>query len=107
MDWTDETAIVQARRGDRDAFQALVERYSPAVFRVAYRITGNEIDAEDMVQETLLRAWKQMKKFDGRASFGTWLHRICSNCSIDHIRARKRKQDGLITADRDESAADP
>jgi RNA polymerase sigma-70 factor, ECF subfamily len=107
MDWADETAISKARRGDRDAFQALVERHSPAVFRVAYRITGNEVDAEDMVQETLLRAWKQMKKFDGRASFGTWLHRICANCSIDHIRARKRRQDAPGTPERAETTADP
>jgi RNA polymerase sigma-70 factor (ECF subfamily) len=56
-------------------------------------MTGNEPDAEDMVQETVLRAWKQIAKFDGRASFSTWLHRICANCSLDHIRAAKRKHD--------------
>ncbi len=44
-------------------------------------------------RETFLKAWKQIGKFDGRAAFGTWLHRICSNCALDHIRARKRKQD--------------
>ncbi|HWF07739.1 MAG TPA: sigma-70 family RNA polymerase sigma factor [Bryobacteraceae bacterium] len=89
----DEVTIEQARRGDRDAFRLLVERHARAVFRLAFRMTGNEIDAEDMVQETFLKAWKQMAKFDGRASFATWLHRICANCSLDHIRARKRKQD--------------
>ena len=52
-----------------------------------------------MVQETFLRAWKQMQKFDGRASFGTWLHRICANCTLDHLRARRRKQ-GLQDAGR-------
>ena len=56
-------------------------------------MTGNQSDAEDMVQETFLRAWKQIAKFDGRASFSTWLHRICANCSLDHIRAGKRKQE--------------
>jgi len=56
-------------------------------------MTGNQTDAEDMVQETFLKAWKQIAKFDGRASFGTWLHRICANCALDHIRASKRKQD--------------
>lgn len=89
----DRLAIGKAQRGDRDAFRLLVERHSRPVFRLAFRMTGNEIDAEDMVQETFLKAWKQIGKFDGRASFGTWLHRICANCALDHLRARKRKQD--------------
>jgi len=55
-------------------------------------MTASENDAEDMVQETFLRAWKQIGKFDGRASFATWLHRICANCSLDLIRARRRRQ---------------
>src|ERR1700723_3138159 len=89
----EELAIGKAQRGDHDAFRSLVERHTQAVFRLSWRITGNSNDAEDMVQETFLRAWKQLGKFDGRAAFGTWLHRICSNCALDHIRARKRKQD--------------
>jgi RNA polymerase sigma-70 factor, ECF subfamily len=89
----DDVAIAKARRGDRDAFRVLVERHSRVVFRLAFRMTGNEIDAEDMVQETFLKAWKQIGKFDGRASFGTWLHRICANCSLDHLRAHKRRQE--------------
>ena len=94
--------INNARRGDRDAFRVLVERHAKAVFRLAYRMTANEIDAEDMVQETFLKAWKQIGKFDGRASFATWLHRICANCSLDLIRARKRKQDLYPRADYDD-----
>jgi RNA polymerase sigma-70 factor (ECF subfamily) len=95
----DEVAIENARRGDRDAFRVLVERHARPVFRLAFRMTGNEIDAEDMVQETFLKAWKQIGRFDGRAAFGTWLHRICANCALDHIRARKRKQDALTGDD--------
>jgi RNA polymerase sigma-70 factor (ECF subfamily) len=89
----EEPAIGRARRGDRDAFRVLVDTHTRAVFRLAFRITGNQTDAEDMVQETFLKAWKQIAKFDGRASFATWIHRICSNCCLDHLRARKRKQD--------------
>lgn len=89
----DEIVIDKARGGDQDAFRVLVERHARAVFRLAFRMTGNEVDAEDMVQETFLKAWKQLAKFDGRASFGTWLHKICANRSLDHIRARNRKQD--------------
>jgi RNA polymerase sigma-70 factor (ECF subfamily) len=89
----EEAAIGKARRGDRDAFRVLVEHHARTVFRLAWRMTGNEIDAEDIVQETFLKAWKQMAKFDGRASFGTWLHRICSNCALDHLRSRQRRQE--------------
>jgi RNA polymerase sigma-70 factor (ECF subfamily) len=101
----EHAAIEKARRGDRDAFRTLVERHSRAVFRLAWRMTGNEPDAEDMVQETFLKAWKQIGRFDGRASFATWLYRICANCSLDHIRASKRKQE-LLPGDEDD-AADP
>jgi RNA polymerase sigma-70 factor (ECF subfamily) len=89
----EEIAIDKARRGDRDAFRLLVDRHARPVFRLAFRMTGNENDAEDMVQETFLKAWKQIAKFDNRAAFGTWLHRICANCALDHIRARQRKQE--------------
>src|SRR5208282_6382525 len=89
MDWTDLEAAEEARKGDQLAFRALVERHSRSVFRLAFRMTGNEQDAEDMVQETFLRAWKQMHRYDGRAAFSTWIYRIASNCSLDLIRARK------------------
>ncbi len=89
----EEIAIDRAQRGDPEAFRALVDRHGRAVFRLAFRMTGSEVDAEDMAQETFLKAWKQIDRFDSRATFGTWLHRICVNCALDHIRARKRKQD--------------
>jgi RNA polymerase sigma-70 factor (ECF subfamily) len=98
IDQGDQFAIDRARRGDRDAFRVLVERHARPVFRLAFRMTGSEVDAEDMVQETFFKAWKQIGKFDGRATLATWLHRICANCSLDHIRARKRKQE-LQTVD--------
>jgi RNA polymerase sigma-70 factor (ECF subfamily) len=102
----EQAEIGRARRGDRDAFRLLIDRHSRALFRLAWRMTGNQPDAEDMVQETFLKAWKQIGKFDGRASFATWLYRICANCSLDHIRAAKRKQD-LAGTPGDEDATDP
>ncbi len=105
----DDVAIDRARRGDHDAFRVLVERHARPVFQLAFRMTGSEIDAEDMVQETFLKAWKQIGKFDGRATFGTWVHRICANCSLDHLRSRTRKQQ-LQAVSRDErngGEADP
>ena len=64
MELADATALSRARSGDADAFRLLVERHSKAIFRVAYRMTGNEHDADDVVQETLLRAWRQMGGFE-------------------------------------------
>jgi len=85
-------AVGRARSGDNEAFRLLVEQHSRAVFRLAYRMTGNEEDAEDIVQETFLKAYRQINKFDARASFSTWLYRIASNCSLDLLRKRKTRE---------------
>jgi len=85
-------AVERARSGDSDAFRLLVEQHSRAIFRLAYRMTGNEEDAEDVVQETFLRAYKQLDKYEARSSFSTWLYRIASNYSLDLIRMRKRHE---------------
>jgi RNA polymerase sigma-70 factor (ECF subfamily) len=91
MDLSDGALVTRARAGDSDAFRVLVERHSRSLFRLAFRMTGNEQDAEDVVQESMLRAHRQLAKFDQRASFGTWLYRIATNCSLDLVRARKRR----------------
>src|SRR5438876_8906142 len=83
MEETDPALITRAREGDPDAFRVLVERHSVKLFQLAFRMTGNEQDAEDVVQETFLRAYKQLERFEARAGFGTWLHRIAANCSLD------------------------
>jgi len=93
MEWSDETAVARARTGDADAFRVLVERHSRALFRLAYRMTGNEQDAEDVVQESFLRAYRQLSRFDERASFRTWICRIALNCSLDVVRRRKRRSE--------------
>jgi len=85
-------SIARARAGDADAFRELVDRHSRAVFRVAYRITGRIEDAEDVAQETFLRAYRQLDRFESRANFGTWLHRIAANCAVDLLRARPRRE---------------
>jgi RNA polymerase sigma-70 factor (ECF subfamily) len=73
-----------------DSFRALVEEHSPRVFRLAYRMTGNASDAEDVVQETFLKAHRSLDGFDERARFGTWIYRIAVNAAIDLIRRRGR-----------------
>lgn len=99
MEWSDETAVAKARAGDAEAFRVLVERHSRPLFRLAFRMTGNEQDSEDVVQESLLRAYKQLRTFDERASFRTWLYRITVNCSIDLVRSRKRRLENSPAAD--------
>ena len=92
MPQSDAAAVALARDGDSDAFHSLVDRHSRAIYRLAYRMTGSAQDAEDVVQETFLRAYKQLGRFESRANFGTWLHRIAVNCSIDLIRARPHRE---------------
>src|ERR671939_1275934 len=94
MDATDAAAVLdRARQGDSDAFRVLVERHSRSVFRLAYRMTGNEQDAEDVVQESLIRAYKQLGRVESRANFGTWLYRIVANCSVDMMRMKQARHD--------------
>jgi RNA polymerase sigma-70 factor, ECF subfamily len=94
MDATETAAaLARARQGDSEAFRALVERHSRTVFRLAFRMTGNEQDAEDVVQESFLRAYRQLGRFESRANFGTWLYRIVANCSVDVMRAKQARHD--------------
>ena len=88
MHLDDAAAVARAAGGDEDAFRVLVERHSRSVFRLAYRMTGSPTDAEDVVQETFVRAFRQLARFEARSNFSTWLYRIGFNCSIDHLRAR-------------------
>jgi len=105
MEQTDAALVGQARAGDPDAFRLLVERHARSLFGLAYRMTGNESDAEDVVQESFLRAYRQLKSFDQRASFGTWLYRIAVNSSLDLVRSRRRRMEVFAPAGDD--AADP
>jgi RNA polymerase sigma-70 factor (ECF subfamily) len=99
MELTDAVFVTKARSGDTDAYRVLVERHGRPLFRLAFRMTGNEQDAEDVVQESFLRAYRQLGKFDERASFGTWLYRIATNYSLDLVRSRKRRSANLAPPD--------
>ena len=91
MDAQDAAAVAQVLAGDRDAFRLLVERHSRSVFRLAYRLTGSESDADDVVQETFLRAYAKLETFQHQASFKTWLCRIAVNYSMDMMAKRKHE----------------
>ena len=106
MPQTDAATVALARDGDSEAFRALVEHHSRAVYRLAYRMTGSAQDAEDVVQETFLKAYRQLGRFESRANFSTWLHRIAVNCSIDLIRSRPHREAGHDAADLDQLGSD-
>ena len=87
----DETELIQAaQHGDREAFDELVRRTYVDLFTLAVRLTGNEEDARDVVQDAYLRAWKGIGKFRGDAALSTWLYRITANCASTHLSRRRR-----------------
>ena len=87
----DEAELIgAAQSGDRGAFDELVRRTFVDTFTLARRLTGNEEDARDVVQEAYLRAWRAIGKFRGDAQFSTWMYRITANCAATHVRKRKR-----------------
>lgn len=92
----DERALVAgAQAGDERAFRALVDPYRGVLEVHAYRMLGSRHDAEDVVQETLLRAWRALDRFERRASVSTWLYRICTNACLDEIERRPRRGEPL------------
>ena len=93
MEESDAAAVARALAGDQDGFRVLVERHSRSVFRLAFRMTGNEHDAEDVVQETFLRAYRRLGRFESRSGFGTWVYRIAANCAFDLMRVRQRHEE--------------
>ena len=88
---SDAIAVERTLAGERDAFRVLVERHNQQLFRLAYRMTGNEQDAEEIVQEAFLRAYRNLGQFGSRANFGTWAYRIAANYAIDRMRQRKNE----------------
>ncbi len=87
----DAETVKRVLAGDADAFRLLVDRHGRTLHRLAFRMTGSADDAEDVVQEAFIRAFRQLASYDGRAAVGTWLHRITVNCAVDLLRSRRRR----------------
>jgi RNA polymerase sigma-70 factor (ECF subfamily) len=98
-DLADLDLVDLARRGDRQAFEDLVRVTSGDIYALAFRLTGDEHDARDIVQETYLRAFRSIRKFRGDASFSTWLYRIAANCAATSHSRRKRMRQVSIDTD--------
>lgn len=90
-----EQTLARARAGDEDAFRELTDPYRRELQLHVYRIVGSAQDAEDLLQETLLAAWRGLERFEERASVRAWLYRIATNRSLDALRASRRRPEDL------------
>jgi RNA polymerase sigma-70 factor (ECF subfamily) len=94
----DESALVaQSREGDSEAYGQLVRRYQNKVFRLAQHITQNREDAEDVLQETFLKAYEHLDQFQGNSKFYTWIVRIAVNQAL--MKLRRRRNDKSVSMD--------
>ncbi len=103
-DSSEITLLIQkAQKGDTNAFGTLVASYEKFIFNVACKMFSNSEDAADIAQEALIKAYKNIDKFDFNSSFSTWLYRITVNACIDEMRRRKEKDNISIDAEDEES----
>jgi RNA polymerase sigma-70 factor (ECF subfamily) len=91
--------IKKALKGDLQAFESLIIDYERKVYNIAFRMFGNEHDANDASQEIFIKVYKNLSKFDNKSSFSTWLHRLAVNTCIDEYRKIKRKTQKNISLD--------
>ena len=87
----DHELVTAAQGGDRGALDQLLRRHYDRVHAVCRRITGHEADAADAAQDAMIAIVRNLDRFDGRSSFGTWVYRIATNASLDELRRRKRR----------------
>src|SRR5947208_7746754 len=95
----DAALVAGLRRGDEDATEHLLDTYGDRVYRLAIRITGNEQDAEEVVQDALWTAARKIDTFKGESAFGSWLYRIAANAAYQKLRARQSKRHEVPWAD--------
>lgn len=84
--------VARCRRGERSAQEELYKRYSGRLYNIAYRVAGNAADADDLLQDIFLQAYRRLDSFRGEAALGTWLYRLAMNCCLDRVRSKLGKQ---------------
>jgi len=89
METLEQRLVKQALAGDRQAFAEIVELYKNKIFQVAYRMLGNRTEAEDISQETFLRVYANLARYDQNHKFSTWIYRIATNLCIDRLRKKQ------------------
>jgi len=89
---SEKFSLEALRNGDRTEFAALVEAYYAMIYRLAIKMVGNPQDAEDILQETFIKAYRHLKDFDGRSSLSTWLYRVATNEALMFLRRKRPEQ---------------
>lgn len=104
MQVDDRTLVRHAQEGDLSAFDELIRRYQERVYATIYHMTSNHEDANDLTQETFLKAYKALRSFKGDSGFFTWVYRIAVNKTINFLKQRKNRHNGYSLNDLDFNA---
>ncbi|MFB0565315.1 MAG: RNA polymerase sigma factor [Candidatus Aminicenantaceae bacterium] len=91
-DIPDDSLVKKAKRGDVEAFTELVRRYQKKIYNTIFQFTRNHLDADDLAQETFMKAFKSLKEFKQKSSFFTWLYRIAVNLSLNFFKKREKEK---------------
>ena len=92
----DEVLVARARNKDVAAFEELLGRYEDKLYRLAMRFVRNENDAQEILQDVFLSAWRNLPGFEGRAQFGSWMYRVPVNAALMFLRARNRHPEVML-----------
>jgi RNA polymerase sigma-70 factor (ECF subfamily) len=104
VDPTDRDLVLRTRRGEVEAFGEVVARYQQSVFNVCYRMLGERMEAEDLAQESFIRAYERLQTFDIERPFGPWIRRVATNACLNHIQ-KQRPESYEFDEERDRSPA--
>jgi RNA polymerase sigma-70 factor (ECF subfamily) len=104
VDPTDRDLVLRTRRGEVEAFGEVVARYQQSVFNVCYRMLGERMEAEDLAQDTFIRAFKRLETFDVERPFGPWIRRVATNVCLNHFQ-QQRPEGYEFDEERDQSPA--
>ena len=100
----DAALVAKASAGEREAFDVIVERHRRSVYQVCYRFVNNHEDANDLAQDTFVRAWRGLKNFKGQSALSTWLYRIAVNVCLNRVSAKTPLTEPIESGDRFEDA---
>lgn len=94
-----DAAVRRAQQGDVDAFEAIYHASAPAVYALCRRMTGDDREARELVQDVFVRTWERLTTFRGQSTLATWLHRLAVNVVLEHLRSTRRDAARLVEGD--------
>ena len=92
----DDSIINRCKKGENTAFKEIYEKYKKAMFNISYRLLNSIDDSNDVLQESFIKAFQNISKFENEATFGSWLKRVVINHSIDILKKQKNNSTGLV-----------